>query len=60
LRIAAKFPESWAEKSGKVMQLVEMAATNPVVAQILLTPDNMAMSRRPSTSCAMDGPLLPR
>jgi hypothetical protein len=37
------FPESWAEKSGKVMQIVEMAATNPVVAQFLMLPDNLAM-----------------
>lgn len=37
------FPESWAEKSGKIMQLLEMAVTNPVAAQILMLPDNMAM-----------------
>jgi hypothetical protein len=37
------FPESWADKSGKIMQIVEMAAQNPVVAQFLMLPDNLAM-----------------
>lgn len=39
------FPESWTQKSNKIMQMVQAAPENPVLAKFLMQPDNLVLLR---------------
>lgn len=43
--VSEDFPETYSQKSNKFMQLVEAAATNPVVAAVLGDPNNLAQAK---------------
>jgi hypothetical protein len=43
--VSEDFPETYSQKSAKFMQMVEVAATNPVVAAVLGDPNNLSEAK---------------